>query len=135
MSGNGTFDLPIKIHFTNKEVATFKYPVNLYKDCDVSTVLGKTFSFKNPNKEFRANLLLAGGCSRKPKSADTKQKQRKRALSKSKSTQPGSKKKKMSQRSVDSVKKEKDSVIMSTSSDSSDNEWTISQEIHTSESD
>lgn len=61
VSGYGSFELRIHIHFNNKEVATLKPFIHLYDDGEVSMALSKVFTFSKPNKEFRKKLLLAGG--------------------------------------------------------------------------
>ena len=135
VSGYGTFELPIRIHFTNKEVATLKFPIHIYKDCEVSQVLSKAFRFQRPSAEFREKLVLAGGCPCESKSTSSstkgKGKGKKRSLSKKRSQPKNKKMKTMRSFTAEGQKEEEASL---STSDLSDNDWTFSQEPDTSDS-
>ena len=60
VSGNGSFELMITVHFNNNEKAKFQYGLNLFT-CQVSKVLRQMLTFRNPSKSFRERLILAGG--------------------------------------------------------------------------
>lgn len=96
VSGYGSFKLPVHIHFSNREVATFKPYLHLYDGCKVNTVLSKEFTFRKPNKNFRERLLLAGGrqCTLPPVSKGGSESPRKRILTRSKSSHKVSKRRK-----------------------------------------
>ena len=96
VSGNGSFDILIKIYFNNNEKAKFQYGLQLYT-CQVSSVLKDTLTFRNPSKTFREKLILAGGrpCHRLklPTSASQKEKPKKRRSESTSAAPPKSKKK------------------------------------------
>ena len=60
VSGNGSFELMIKVYFNNNEKAKFQYGLNLFT-CEVSKVLRDVLTFRNPSRNFREKLILAGG--------------------------------------------------------------------------
>ena len=126
VSGYGSFKLPIHIHFSNKEVATFKPFLQLFDGCDVSTVLSKVFTFRKPNKDFRERLLLAGGCqclSPPVIKGEEGENSRKRVLTKSNSSQQVSKRrKKAPPKSTAKGKGKKKAIIISSEDDSTDSE-------------
>ena len=127
--GFGSFELPVKIYFSNHDKGEFEYELRLYT-CHVRTVLRDKFTFKKPSKNFREKLILAGGhpCQSLPTSQKRKSKKRT-----SESDQPKSKKK--TRLKTDSQEQPSSSLLelgedknTPTSSDSSsDDEWRPSQ--------
>ena len=89
-SGRGSFELPVEIHFSNHDVAEFKYKLRLYSTSHVSTCLSEMFMFQNPSKNFREKLIRAGGCPYQGLPISPKRKPKKRA---SESARPKSGKK------------------------------------------
>ena len=118
VSGYGEFRLPVHIHFTNKEVATFKIHLHLYDTCDVSTVLSEPFPFRRPNKKFREKLILAGGkpCKCLPANHREKGKPKKRVTESKKSRAVNKKRKSV----VTGRKRKKPMISDSDSSSDSD---------------
>lgn len=134
VSGNGSFDILIKVYFNNNEKAKFQYGLQLYT-CQVSTVLKDVFTFENPSKNFREMLILAGGqpchSQKLPTGTSTswKEKPKKRSSESISATPPKSKKKRRLE--IDIIKDDDSYVatpIVSYDS-SSDDEWTLSQAI------
>ena len=133
VSGNGSFELMIKVYFNNNEKAKFKYGLNLFT-CEVSTILRDTLTFRNPSKSFRERLILAGGepVQSLPTTSQQKAKPQKRP---SKSAPTKSKKKRRleigdesdSDLDTSSWSEGNKSVPIITSDSSSDDEWTLSQ--------
>lgn len=136
VSGNGSFELLIKVYFNNNEKAKFQYGLNLFT-CEVSTVLRDVLTFRNPSRNFREKLLLAGGqpTTSLPNTCSQKAKPKKRP---SESAPPKSKKKKR----LETIDDESDSDLETSSryrtagsksapiissDSSSDDEWTLSQ--------
>ena len=134
VSGNGSFEILIKVYFNNNEKAKFQYGLNLFT-CQVSTVLRDVLTFRNPSKSFREKLILAGGqpCQSLPTTSQ-KAKPKKRPTS-SDTAPPKSKKKRRldidndsdSDLDASSWSKGKKSRPMLSSDSSSDDEWTLSQ--------
>ena len=128
VSGYGSFELPIRIRFRNKEVATLKPFLHLYDGCDICTVLSKVFTFRKPNKNFRERLLLAGGhqCTLPPViiNKEGSGSSRKRILTRSTSGQQVSKRRKnVSPKNTAKGKgKNRASIIISSEDDSTDSE-------------
>ena len=133
VSGNGSFELKIKVYFNNNEKAKFQYGLDLFT-CDVSKVLRDVLTFRNPSKNFRERLILAGGepAQSLPTTSQQKAKSKKRP---SKSAPTKSKKKRRleigdesdSDLDTSSWSEGNKSVPIITSDSSSDDEWTLSQ--------
>ena len=133
VSGNGSFELLIKVYFNNNEKAKFQYGLHLFT-CEVSTVLRDVLTFRNPSKNFREKLILAGG--QPTQSLPTTSqiaKPKKRPVSES--AKPKSKKKRRlesdnesdSDLDASSWSEANKSVPIISSDSSSDDEWTLSQ--------
>ena len=132
VSGNGSFEILIKVYFDNDEKAKFKYGLKLFT-CEISKILREKLTFRNPRRDFREKLILAGGqpCQSLP-STSQKAKSKKRP---SKSASPKSKKKRRleidesdSDLDASSSWSEANKSVPTISSDSSsDDEWTLSQ--------
>ena len=126
-SGYGGFKLPIRVYFSNKETVTFTYGLRLHNS-QVSTVLSEMYTFRNPNKDFREKLLLAGGIPCQCQVANQERRSKKRPATEYRSKQPASKKRQI-QPSTSKGRKRED-----TSDSSSDEEWTLSQNVCESDS-
>lgn len=135
VSGHGSFELLIKVYFNNNEKAKFQYGLHLFT-CEVSTVLRDVLTFRNPSRNFREKLILAGGQPTQslPKTTSGKAKPKKRPTV-SKGDPPQSKKKRRLE-----IDNESDSDLDASSwsegnksapiisfDSSSDDEWTLSQ--------
>lgn len=134
VSGNGSFEILIKVYFNNNEKARFQYGLDLFT-CEVSKVLRDVLTFRNPSKSFREKLILAGGqsCQSLPITSQ-KAKPKKRPTS-SESSPPKSKRKRRldidndsdSDLDASSWSEGKKSIPTISTDSSSDDEWTLSQ--------
>ena len=132
VSGNGSFELLIKVYFNNNEKAKFQYGLHLFT-CEVSTVLRDVLTFRNPSKNFREKLILAGG--QPVHSLPTTGQKTKPKKRPSESAPPKSKKKRRLEIDIESDSdldtsswpKGNKSVPIISSDSSSDDEWTLSQ--------
>lgn len=66
-SGYAGFELPIEIHFKNREeprMIAYEYDLFLSLSESVNNIRREKLTFQNPNNEFKLKLLEAGGVSR-----------------------------------------------------------------------
>jgi transcription initiation factor IIF auxiliary subunit len=132
VSGNGSFELMLKVYFNNNEKTTFQYGLYLFT-CEVSTVLREIIIFRKPSKNFREKLILAGGQPAESLPA-TSQKAKPKKRPSANTPTKGKKKRRLeiddeSDSDVDaSSRSERNkSIPIITSDSSSDDEWTLSQ--------